>query len=73
MPQLQKAQSLIFEYAKLLTELWGRGVFYIFEASLCWCHDRIVYGLIGLSAHPLSLPGFFAELGLRTLHRRPTP
>lgn len=46
--QLQKAQTMIFEFAKFLTELWGRGAFYVFQASLAMCHMSIIYILVGV-------------------------
>merc|ERR1712216_956067 len=33
-PQWQLAQEYIFKYAKFLVELWGRGVFYVFMATI---------------------------------------
>jgi len=45
---LQRAQTLIFEYAKFLTELWGRGLYYIFLASLSMAHTHIMYIVLGL-------------------------
>jgi len=47
-PQFLKAQELIFEYAKFLTELLGRGIFYVFEASLLFCHNSPIYWIVGL-------------------------
>ena len=29
--QIAQAQKYIFQYAKFLTKLWGRGILYIFE------------------------------------------
>merc|ERR1719460_1841515 len=45
--QLAQAQKLIFQYAKFLTKLWGRGILYIFEASLAMTHESIVYDVVG--------------------------
>merc|ERR1719152_905673 len=47
-PVVQKAQGFVHEFAKFLTELWGRGVFYVFQASLAMCHTNILFFIIGL-------------------------
>jgi len=47
-PQILKAQEMIFEYSKFLTELAGRGLFYIFQASLLFCHNSPIYWIVGL-------------------------
>merc|ERR1719253_561178 len=47
-PVLQKAQGFVFEFAKFLTELWGRGVFYVFQASLAMCHTNPLFFIVGL-------------------------
>lgn len=45
--QLAQAQQYIFTYAKFLTKLWGRGILYVFEASLAMTHESIVYDVVG--------------------------
>jgi hypothetical protein len=45
--QLAEAQKYIFTYAKFLTKLWGRGVFYVFEASLAILHENTLYKVVG--------------------------
>lgn len=45
--QLAQAQKLIFQYAKFLTKLWGRGILYIFEASLAMTHESPLYEAVG--------------------------
>merc|ERR1719379_3402182 len=46
-PYVAEAQKYIFQYAKFLTKLWGRGVFYIFEASLAMTHEALLYEALG--------------------------
>jgi hypothetical protein len=45
--QIAQAQKYIFQYAKFLTKLWGRGVLYIFEASLAMTHGALMYNVVG--------------------------
>jgi hypothetical protein len=45
--QLAEAQKYIFQYAKFLTKLWGRGILYIFEASLAMTHENVMYDVVG--------------------------
>jgi hypothetical protein len=45
--QLALFQKYIFQYAKFLTKLWGRGILYIFEASLAMTHANLVYEVVG--------------------------
>jgi hypothetical protein len=44
---IAQAQKYIFTYAKVLTKLWGRGILYIFEASLAMTHANIIYNVVG--------------------------
>lgn len=42
-PQLGTAQARLYEYAKVVTTLWGRGIFYLFLGSLALLlHDPII-------------------------------
>merc|ERR1719515_642828 len=45
--QVAQAQKYIFQYAKFLTKLWGRGVLYIFEASSAMTHEAMLYEAVG--------------------------
>ncbi|EER05505.1 hypothetical protein Pmar_PMAR011530 [Perkinsus marinus ATCC 50983] len=41
-------QERIHEYAYFLTQLWGRGLFYLFQGSIALMHLTILYIIVGL-------------------------
>ncbi|KAF4649420.1 hypothetical protein FOL47_002101, partial [Perkinsus chesapeaki] len=51
-------QEKIREYFQLITELWGRGLFYLFQASIALMHFTLLHVIIGL---------YMAAIGLLTI------
>lgn len=37
-----------YEYAKFLTLLWGRGLFYLFQGSLALVQFSLLYAVVGV-------------------------
>jgi hypothetical protein len=46
-PHIDQARGILFEYAKFLTELWGRGAFYMFQGGLAMTHVHVMYEMMG--------------------------
>ena len=59
-------QKYIFDYAMFLTKLWGRGAFYVFQASLAMTHTSILYEVVGAVMLVIGIMLRFVQLCVRT-------
>ncbi|KAF4733326.1 hypothetical protein FOZ62_026877 [Perkinsus olseni] len=50
-----EVQQKIHEYAHFLTQLWGRGFFYVFQASIALMHLTFLYVVVGVYMGMLGL------------------